>query len=41
MKKDKTKPENTEEVNETEAVETKEEQLQKALKIFAHVKKKL
>ena len=31
MKKDKTKPENTEEVNETEAVETKEEQLQKAL----------
>lgn len=31
MKKDKTKPENTEEVNETEVVETKEEQLQKAL----------
>ncbi len=32
MKKDKTKPENTEEVKETaEAVETKEEQLQKAL----------
>ena len=31
MKKDKTKPENTEEVKETEVEETKEEQLQKAL----------
>ncbi len=31
MKKDKTKPEKTEEVKEAEAVESKEEQLQKAL----------